>query len=180
MKKKQFSNLNADKGFSLIRSIIVIGVIGIVSLAIVVLFDPVALIQKAMDSKRKSDLAKIQGALQQYYKDFGKYPPNPGDCLTDSSQCKMVRLDGTTANFGEDFNPYVKILPKDPSKNKTYVYYASGQTYYLYASLDRGGRDRKACDKDGGACDSIKTNGIDYNACGEICNYGVSSGNVSP
>lgn len=168
-----------NKGFTLIQTLIIIGFIGVLTIAAFILFDPLSLIQKIHDSRRKSDLALIQKALQQYYKDFGRFPPNPGNCLMDSSQCKMVRLDGTTADFGEEFNPYLKILPKDPSKNKTYVYYTSGQTYYLYASLERGGKDG-ACHADGSACDSIKTYGIDPTACGGICNYGASSGNVTP
>lgn len=168
------------KGFTLIEIIIITGVIGVLVIAAVVLFDPITKSEKANDSRRKSDLAQIQKVLQQYYKDFGKFPPNPGNCLQDAIKCKIVRLDGRTVEWGESFNPYIKILPKDPSKNKTYIYYVKTdrQSYYMYANLDRG-QDSKACNS-GLACSSLDLNGLSPTACGGICNYGVSSGNVTP
>ena len=157
----------------------VIGVIGVLVIAIVLLVDPITQIQKVNDNKRKSDLAQIQRSLEQYYKDFGRFPPNPGDCLEDVNNCKIVRLDGRTVEWGESFAPYIKILPQDPSKNKTYIYYVKidGQSYYMYANLDRG--DSQACNS-GKACSSLSFIGLSNTACGGICNYGVSSLNVSP
>jgi type II secretory pathway pseudopilin PulG len=152
------------------------------TIAIFVLFDPVGLVQKAQDSKRKSDLKDIQKALLQYYKDFGKFPSNPGNCLRNVNNCKIVRLDGTTVDWdrGEGFSPYLKTLPRDPSKNKTYIYYVKPdrQAYYLYASLDRG-QDKETCNS-GLACSSLAVNGLSPTACGRVCNYGLSSANVSP
>jgi len=169
------------RGFTLVQILIISALIGVLAIAIVVIFDPIDQIERANDNKRKSDLALIQKALQQYYNDFGKFPPNPGNCLEDFSQCKVVRLDGKTVEWGESFAPFMKILPKDPSKNKTYIYYVKTdrQSYYMYANLDRR-KDEKACNK-GETCLSIGYNGFKNDkACGEICNYGVSSRNVSP
>jgi len=52
----------------------------------------------------------------------------------------------------------------DPSR--TYVYFTTdnGQTYYLYANLERGAYDKEACNK-GEVCESISDNGIE-NVCG--------------
>ena len=173
--------INASRGFTLIQILIIMGILGVLATVAVVLIDPIAQIQKANDNKRKSDLLQIQKALLRYYKDFGKFPPSPGNCLQDVNNCKIVRLDGKTVEWGESFAPYINILPQDPSKNKAYVYYVKTdrQTYYLYASLD-GGQDLQACHLDGSACNSIITNGIDPNACRGICNYAVSSENVTP
>ncbi|MEK7534557.1 MAG: type II secretion system protein GspG [Patescibacteria group bacterium] len=167
------------KGFTLIK-ILIIGIIGISTIIAVILIDPITQIQKANDSKRKSDLAQIQRAIKQYYEDFGKFPPNPGDCLQDVNNCKIVRLDGRTVEWGESFAPYIKILPKDPSKNKTYIYYVKidGQSYYMYGNLDRE-EDPQACNS-GKACSSLSFIGLSNTACGGVCNYGVSSGNVTP
>lgn len=186
MKNRKFPNgftmYRMASGFTLIENLIIIGVIGVLTIAIFVLFDPVGLVQKAQDSKRKSDLKDIQKALLQYYKDFGKFPANPGNCLRNVNNCKIVRLDGITVEWDrrEGFSPYLKTLPRDPSKSKTYIYYVKPdrQAYYLYASLDRG-KDKETCNSDL-ACPSLAVNGLSPTACGGVCNYGLSSANVSP
>jgi hypothetical protein len=77
-------------------------------------------------------------------------------------------------------------LPMDPIAQNTYVYYSpatsNGQTYYLYANLETGGLNPQACNK-GLACLSLLAGTAGFptaNACGGVCNYGVSSANVSP
>ena len=142
---------------------------------LIVALNPLAQIQKAQDTRRKSDLSQIQKALETYYQDNGRYPV--------AKNLKLIRLDGSTADWGSSWQPYMSILPKDPgSPSKNYVYFSSsidGQTYYIYASLDRGGNDPQACFSTGAACSSAVSSGIGT-ACGGNCNYGVSSPNVSP
>ena len=121
---------------------------------------------KANDSKRKSDLAQIQRALEVYYQDNRKYP--------DAVDYKIKRLDDSTADWGEQWTPYMGNLPKDPrSPSKNYVYNAtdSGQTYCIYASLDIGVDItlNTACFPSRASC------GTDYK-----CNYGISSPNITP
>ncbi|OIP57354.1 MAG: hypothetical protein AUK12_04050 [Candidatus Levybacteria bacterium CG2_30_37_29] len=135
--------------------------------------------EKAQDVKRKSDLAQIARALEVYYQDNGKYPAS-------NSYKINITINGvlTALDWGSNqFSPYMDILPKDPSKSRTYVYYSpsGNQTYYLYASLERGIKDTQACS--GGICASLSTNGIPTETCGgasSICNYGISSPNTSP
>lgn len=150
------------------------------AVGIITALNPLAQFQKAQDAKRKGDLSQIQKAVETYYQDNGRYPASSAVALI----YRIKRLDGTTADWGQEFQPYMSILPKDPLSTKNYVYYSSlaGQTYYLYASLDRGTNDPQACM--GGFCQSLSSNGISYSACGElngdICDYGVSSPNASP
>lgn len=142
---------------------------------IIVAVNPLAQFQKARDAKRKSDLSQIQKAFETYYQDNGKYPSS-------SSDYKVKGLDGGTIQWGSPWQPYMNVLPKDPSSSKNYVYYSisqDGQTYYVYASLDRGGNDPQACFSTGAACSSAVSNGVGAQ-CGGNCNYGVSSPNVSP
>jgi len=140
---------------------------------IIVMVNPLAQIQKAKDTNRKSDLSQIQKALETYYQDIGKYPSSTVDY-------KIKGLDGNSVVWGSSWQPYMATLPKDPSSSKNYVYNSTspdGQTYYIYASLDRGANDSQACN--GGA----KCNGVPSGAgcgTGATCNYGVSSLNVSP
>lgn len=168
-------------GFTLIQTIVIVASIAVVIGAAFYLADPITRIQKAKDNERKSDLAQIQEALGKYYKDFGKYPANPGDCQKKVSFCKIVGLDpnNPVVEWGQPFKPYLTVLPEDPA-GKTYVYFSSSdrQVYYLYASLDRKD-DPKACNI-GKACISLITKGLDPSACEGICNYGVSSPNVRP
>lgn len=145
---------------------------------IIIAVNPLAQIQKAQDARRKSDLSQIQKAVETYYQDVGKYPPSTSDY-------KIKGLNNNAIEWGSSWQPYMAVLPKDPVSTKTYVYYSSsnGQTYYLYASLDRGANDPQACI--GGWCKSLpNSDGVQIDACGPIdadpCDYGVSSPNVSP
>ena len=78
----------------------------------------------------------------------------------------------------------MNLVPKDPNSSHRYVYYApsDGQSYYIYANLERGSRDPQTCGGNGSACSSLSTNNIPSSACGSgvLCNYGVSSPNVTP
>ncbi len=84
-------------------------------------------------------------------------------------------------DWGSGWAPYIDTLPRDPSGNQTYVYVVSsnGQSYWVYASLDRGGKDPKACNTNGTACSNVPE-GTTCGTAGEACNYGISSPNVSP
>lgn len=160
------------RGFTLIELIIVIGILSVLAAVLFSVINPFAQFQKANDGRRKSDLSQIQKALEQYYQDSGKYPSS-------SDNYRIIGLDFNLVDWGQSWQPYMNVLPKDPSSLKTYVYYspneANGQSYYLYASLDRGGNDPQTCYPNGAKCLNAPTSG-----CGGTCNYGVTSPNVSP
>ena len=142
---------------------------------LIIAINPVVQIQKSQDAKRKSDLSQIQKALETYYQDIGKYPPSTSDN-------KIRGLDNNPVSWGFSWLPYMSILPKDPTSSKNYVYFSTsldGQSYYIYASLDRGGNDSQACFPTGNPCLSAVRNNVAA-SCGGNCNYGVSSPNVSP
>ncbi len=149
------------RGFTLIELLIVMAVIGVLAASVLFILNPLEQLAKAHDSSRKNDLSQIQNALESYYSDNGSYPP--------------------TVSFGGSFSPYMTKVPNDPKDPETvYVYYlsADGQSYYLYASLERS-VDSGACNA-GAACVSLSANSLSETACGKICNYGVSSPNVTP
>lgn len=162
------------RGFTLVELLIVISVLAVLITGLIVVIDPSTQLQKTNDAKRKSDLAQIQRALETYYQDNRVYPPNPS-----ANDYRIKGLDGNTVDWGSSWQPFMSALPKDPSSSKNYVYYvtSNGQTYYLYASLDRGANDLQACNG-GAACASLPANA----SCGAltICNFGLSSPNVSP
>jgi type II secretory pathway pseudopilin PulG len=141
-----------------------------VSILVFTTINPVAQYQRANDSRRKNDLGQIQKALEAYYQDNGNYPLS-------SIDNKIVNQSGTSVNWGGPWLPYMSKVPTDPSDTKQYIYYSvNGQSYWIYASLDRGDIDPAACDK-GNKCGGVPVGAV----CGAgICNYGVSSANVSP
>ena len=170
--KKHF----VEKGFTLIEIIVVLAILGIIAGALLATINPVAQLQKSNDARRKSDLESLQRALELYYQDKGSYPPSSGNF--------KLLINSVTLNWGGSWSPYMTTLPTDPVSADTYVYYspasAAGQTYYLYATLQRGANDPQACNK-GNACKTIGGSGFPTaNSCGGTCNYGVSSTNVSP
>lgn len=164
----------------MVELLVVIAMIGILATIGLSTLNPGAQFQKAQDARRKSDLSQIQKAIEQYYQDNGAYPPNfaPNDY-------RIKGLDGNVVDWGDSWLPYMGNLPKDPSSSKNYVYYSpscppscpAGQTYYLYASLNRGASGIQTCESaDGLKCDKAPTQcGSGYD-----CNYGISSPNVSP
>ena len=157
----------------MVEVLIAMALLGIMATGIIVAVNPLSQIQKAQDSKRKSDLSQIQKALETYYQDIGKYPPATSDY-------KIKGLDNNAVMWGSSWQPYMSVLPKDPTASKSYIYRSpnlDGQTHYLFASLDRGGNDPQACFSDGGKCSNAPSD----TGCGTgVCNYGVSSPNVSP
>ena len=159
-----------ESGFTLIELIVVIGIISIMAIAVLAVLDPSSQIKKANDARRKADLSQIQKALETYYQDNGNYPAvGSGYKLTDKS--------GTIVNWGSSWSPYMNVIPKDSTLSHTYVYYSPDrQSYYLYANLERGIKDPQVCN---GVlnCASVPAG---VNCGGVVCNYGVSSVDVSP
>ena len=176
--KKIKRNFKLDEGFTLVELVTVIGILSILAVGSIIALDPYAQFQKANDSKRKSDLAQIQRALETYYQDNGSYPTYSS--LT-SPRYRIVRADTTTADWGTQFKPYMNLLPKDPVGSDNYVYYSTGQSYYLYATLDRGSLDPQVCKNlVGNECPSVSANGIPAKSCGGYCDYAATSPNVAP
>lgn len=159
-----------NKGFTLIELIVAIGILGILAVAAIMALDPISQFQKSNDVRRKSDLAQVQRALESYYQDNNKYP------------ISTATYQITGVPWGNNWQRYMNILPMDPNSAKKYVYYSGGQSYYLYANLDRGTLDSAVCKNlnSNKECSSINTNQITAKSCGGPCNYGVSSPDVSP
>ena len=172
--------LYASRGFTLIELLIVLAVLSILAVVLMTLINPVAQFQKARDAQRKSDLAQIQKTLEAYFDDNGQYPAH-----SKTPDAVWFRIKPPTGyiEWGSTWTAYNTMLPKDPtSSSRNYVYYAgpNGQSYWLYASLERTS-DLQVCNG-GAACTNAAVNGLSV-ACGSSvwpCNYGATSPNTSP
>ena len=170
---------NWSKGFTLVELMVVIGILSILAVMGLVALNPVAQFQKANDSRRKSDLSQIQKSLETYYQDNGKYPS--ASITSPLYRITIIGQSGiTTVDWGTSWQPYMNLVPKDPVVSKNYVYNSTGQSYYLYASLDRGGLDPQSCQNlnANGECQNVPA--VSLCGTGIKCNYGVTSPNVSP
>lgn len=181
---KQFSK---NSGFTLIELVVSIGILAILAVFVLAQLNPVEQFKKARDGERKSDISQIQKALEQYYQDHGSYP-------TSTNVYKIQDFSGNPVDWGgaSGWTPYLNVVPADPDNTRSYVYYAfnSGQSYRLYASLERGPSDVSTCQASVTNCRNNPTS-VQYCSCtgipvgatcgsGKVCNYGVSSPNTTP
>jgi prepilin-type N-terminal cleavage/methylation domain-containing protein len=64
----------SSAGFTLIELLVAILILATLTVALVLLFDPIAQLNKAKDAQRKHDLAQIRNAVDAYFNDTGCYP----------------------------------------------------------------------------------------------------------
>lgn len=92
----------ARLGFTLIELLIVIAILAVIGSAVA--FRLVNSTAKARDGTRKSNLAQISSALEQYYTDNG-FRCIPGNFTSQSGD-----------NWIPGLNPYFRTIPKDPKQ----------------------------------------------------------------
>lgn len=168
----------AKKGFTLLELLIVIGILAILTAAVVVVLNPAQLLAQARDSQRLSDLASVQSAINLFLAtatstDLGTGPyatANAACGFTSTTTCTVststavngngwVRVDLTRASGGSP----LAVLPLDPTNSVTYQYaYIANDnldTFEINARLESSKyRDRMA--NDGGedsTCDATYT-----------------------
>jgi len=141
----------------MIEVLIVVVVIGILAVILLGYFNPLEKRDRAVDSRRKSDLDRLAIAMEDYYSDYGCYP--------DELLC-------TPAGEAAALKPYLGTIPCDPATKESYDYEPEDtdcpQYYRIYTNLKWEDDPQ------------IAEVGCQY-GCGTnyVYNYGVSSPNVS-
>ncbi|MFC1711953.1 type II secretion system protein [Patescibacteria group bacterium] len=180
--------MQKNKGFTLIELIVVMAILAIIAGGLIGNFFTSQ--RKARDAERKSDLKQIQNALEMYANDHnGLYPPDngagmmigcPERTVGASLPCQWAGV-GPDRTFEMDGGAmYLSLLPGDPSGN-LYFYEASDDRlgYWLLALIENEDDDCFLTDFCNAA--GFTVNSIDSNCGnGELCNYLVTSSNLSP
>lgn len=113
--------MKARKGFTLIELLVVIAIIGLLSTLAVVALNSAR--QKARDSKRVADIKQLQTALEIYFNDKGKYPPEAP--LSDGEIGNPTNGGGCLGTNGWELGTscvapvYMGVTPRDPSNSAT-------------------------------------------------------------
>lgn len=116
---------NQKNGFSMIEVLTVTAILAV--LMIIAITQLPKQLEKAKDSRRKSDLQKVKIAFENWHNDEGCYPP---DTILDNCG-------------GTELEPYLKIIPCDPGTEQSYIYYPEEaptepdcpQNYRVWADL---------------------------------------------
>lgn len=141
----------SKRGFTLIELLVVIGILAVLTAAVVVVLNPAELLKQARDAQRLSDFDALRSAISLYLStattpSFGGsnaayamnstncyYVANGGTCATKSG----TGVDGTTNNWVPiNFNELTTVglssplsaLPTDPSNTAT-LHYAIGTDF---------------------------------------------------
>lgn len=88
------------KGFTLTELLIVMAILLIMAVIIIGLINPIALVDKGYDARRKKDIKRIGVAMEEYYNDKGCYPT-------------QLMVDGLTCG-SNGFSPWLVNWPCDP------------------------------------------------------------------
>ena len=152
---------NNVKGFTLIELLIVIGILGVLAAAVVVVLNPAELLAQSRDAQRLSDLGNINSALAFYASNASTVTLGEtayhSQATTTADTCQGVStvglasstyrdVDGTgwvdvdfTELSGVGGSP-LSVLPVDPSNNTTYFYCYdannTAKTWELSATLE--------------------------------------------
>lgn len=112
-------------GFTLMEISIVVTLIIVIGLIILVSLNPLAQILKGYDTRRKSDLAQLKIAFENYYSDHDCYP-----------QKEVLSNCGSA-----DLMPYLTKIPCDPNDGTPYKIHTipadsvCPQQYAIYGSM---------------------------------------------
>jgi len=162
------------KAFTLMEMLTVIAIIATISIVAIVLLNPQSQIQRAQDTKQKTDLLSLKKVFEDWYNDKNCYPMPSEVCfdpVVGSLTCHICGREAASPSMSS----YLSELPcslKHPATDFTYEVDVSScpQKYKIYTNLARKNDEdsvRLGCEN--GACGPRPYFGFDF---------GVSSPNV--
>jgi prepilin-type N-terminal cleavage/methylation domain-containing protein len=112
--------LRNKKAFTIIELLVVIGIIGILAVALLVTLNPTEAQRKARDSKRLKDAATLQAIIEQNLNDGGDF-----NTCTPANTCKSSTAGSAESQpcsnnwLGENLCLYAQTIPTDPANNQS-------------------------------------------------------------
>ena len=151
---EQKTNSVSKRGFTLIELLVVIGILAVLTAAVVVVLNPAELLAQSRDTQRFADFDAVRGAVALYLSvatttsfTAGPFSTNGTDgySLGVAATRDDYRIDGNgwvAIDFTQMSNPSSPItaLPRDPLNNATYHYAYeandTAKTFELNANLE--------------------------------------------
>ncbi|MFA5749715.1 MAG: prepilin-type N-terminal cleavage/methylation domain-containing protein [Candidatus Shapirobacteria bacterium] len=153
-----------NRGFTLAELLIVIAILVAMATILIGIINPIALIGRAKDARRKSDLNKIKIAFEEYYNDKKTYPT-----ATDINTWNVV---GNCGEHIAGIDGYIKNWPCDPD-GQVYSMASGPSSFKVVTNLEN------KLDKD--IPTEWYTSEDKYYLVGftkDTANFGVSSSNI--
>lgn len=181
-------NNKQKKGFTLIELLIVIGILAILTAAVVLVLNPGELLKQARDSQRMSDLDSLRSAISLFLATVSTSTLNVGPTMTASSTTGNPFSGTFTVTSSTDINgagwvpvDFSKIsggspisaLPLDPTNDGTYFYAYKGGGSALTFEIDarlESAKYRGSMTKDGGDKNTCSSSYTDDTCFYEIGN----------
>ena len=171
--------MKRNRGFTLVELLVVMSILGVLVALIAGGFRTAQM--RGRDAQRKSDLKEIANALELFYSDYGKYPPESSGYILACPYNPSIGT-GTSCGWGagemtDSKTIYFKMLPSDPNSKQIYKYKivigSDNQKYQLFAHLENS-EDQDCL---GGDCATPPVS----ITCGgtTICNFAVTSANTT-
>lgn len=114
--------MSHKKGFTLLEILLVVGIIAVLAAIVIIAINPGRQLATLRNTQRKSSLAEINKAAQQYYIDHSSYPGNIPNTLTEI--CNTGSFSTTTSingipcgslvNLSDLVPTYMVSMPVDP------------------------------------------------------------------
>ncbi len=157
-----------NRGVTLIELIMVVSILAIMVLVAVGTINPVGLVNKGNDTRRKADLKAIRTAFEEYYSDRNCYPNNT-----------VIEELVKTENCGSRvFSPWLSVWPCDPKGGPYYLVAGNSGCPNFYAVMTKLDNVRDGAIPDGwGEHYSGKIPVGGYTV--DQVNFGLSSSNYS-
>lgn len=164
----RFKNKTIRKNlaFTLTEILLVMGILLVMVTILIGIINPVAMVNKARDSRRKSDLNKIRTAFEEYFTDKGYYP-------SATSIGSSWNLEKNCGKQIDEVKKYLRVWPCDPD-NKPYVIIANDNYFKIVVNLEN--KKDKDIPIDWYETGTYTTSAF-YNQKQGV-NYGVSSSNI--
>ncbi|MCX7956019.1 MAG: hypothetical protein N2593_02875 [Patescibacteria group bacterium] len=149
--------MKIKKFFTLMEILIIISLIILIGIIALIILNPKKQIEKAHDSKRKTELTQLQKTLEDWYNDKNCYP-KPEEICYETNPIENSCFICGSENNSPNFNPYLKELPCDPQHpSKKYLYEVDDlncpKKYWIYAKLsnsyDRMLTEENTCSGEG-------------------------------